>query len=449
MTEVAGSFRSDREESSLKAGAATCDITNELGTVIQGATVGGVAQFVRDPLEANALYVAQDTTSLLLVSCDFGGLEPRWTVAAREAMAAACGVPARSILIGSTHTGGPSIIPSNYRKAIDETYLTRVVEWLTDLARRAVEASTSAVVRYGQGQARIGYNRRCCWADGTHSMFGDTSREDFVGLEGPDDPTHTAIGIETAEGTPVAVLHANTAHPCTFYGADFYSADYPGTARAYLRDALGDVPVLFFNGAQGDICTEDITVAGPRESAERKLSRLAHLLAGETLRLLHESPAHATLELRHGFVDLDTAVRLPTRERLEWAAGILARVDAGEELVGMDIALAHGATLLMKRFGENPTDTLPVHTIRLGELALVSEPCELFCQYGLELRRRSPASMTALLGLTDGYHGYCPTPAAIRGGGYSGEPIYWTRFPADTGDRIVDAAGCLLHELWR
>jgi neutral ceramidase len=179
----------------MECGSSSTIITNELGTVIQGATVGGVAESVRDPLEANALYLSQGQTSVMLVSCDFGGLEPRWTVMAREAMAAACGVPARSILIGSTHTGGPSIIPTNYRKAVDEAYLDRVVAWLTDLARRAVEAAAPAVVRYGQGRARIGYNRRCCWADGTHTMNGDTSREDFMGMEGPDDPTHTFIGI--------------------------------------------------------------------------------------------------------------------------------------------------------------------------------------------------------------------------------------------------------------
>ena len=312
----------------IRCGAAACDITNELGTVIQGATVGGVARSIRDPLQANALYLSREATSLLLVSCDLGGLEPRWTVPAREAMAEACGVPARSILIGSTHTGGPSIIPSNYRKAIDERYLGRLIDWLRDLAREAVESAQSAVMRYGQGTARIGYNRRCCWADGTHSMYGDTGRSDFMGLEGPTDPTHTVIGVETADGTPLAVLYANTAHPSTFYGADFYSADYPGTARAFLREVLGDIPVLFFNGAQGDICTEDITAPRTKESAESKLARLGHILAGETLRLLHESkPAPAPI-LRHAFMDMETEVRLPAPERLAWAEGILSRVDA-------------------------------------------------------------------------------------------------------------------------
>ncbi|MHC4885303.1 MAG: hypothetical protein ACYTGH_09490 [Planctomycetota bacterium] len=268
----------------LKAGSASIEITNDLGTDIQGATVGGKAGSIRDPLEANVLLLEEEGTSVLLVSCDLGGLEPSVNRRARRTAAEAAGIPERSVMIGATHTGGPSIIPTNYRKAVDEGYLDRLVGWISEAAERAAEAKQPVQLRIGQGETRIGYNRRYCFADGTHSMYGDAHREDFVGLEGPDDPTHTAIGVETAGGETIAVFHANTAHPCTFYGASFYSADYPGTARGYIREALGEIPVLFFNGCQGDICTE--MVKGNRESAERKLRRLGYQVAGETLRLL-------------------------------------------------------------------------------------------------------------------------------------------------------------------
>jgi len=434
----------------LQIGAATCDITNELGTDIQGATVGGKARYIRDPLEANALYVGDDTTVILLLSCDLGGLEPPVNHAAREAVAEACGIPSRSVLIGATHTGGPSVIPTNYRKAVDDAYLARLVGWLADAARRAVASAAPGVLRYGQGSARVGYNRRCCWADGSHTMSGDTSRGDFTGLEGPDDPTHTVLMAEDGRGRVQGLVHANTAHPCTFYGADFYSADYPGAARAYLRRALGaGLPVLYFNGAQGDIATEHLLEPGRlRESADCKLARLGHLVAGETLRLVHEAAPLQDPILAHDFEDVEVAVRLPSPGRLAWAEEVLATVDAGEDPRGMDVAKAHGARLLQERFGAQPSDVLPVHVVRVGGLALIAEPCELYCQYGLEIRRRSPAEVTAILGLTDGYHGYCPTPEAIQGGGYSGEPIYWTRLAADAGGRLVDAACRLAHRVW-
>lgn len=426
------------------AGAATCDITNKLGTDIQGATCGGKAEYVRDPLEANALFLKTDETAILFVSCDFGGLEPHVTRTARASMAAAAGIPERNILIGATHTGGPSIIPTNYHKPMDTNYLDRLIVWLTDLAVRSVGSAMEARIRYGQGLARIGYNRRCCWADGTHSMFGDTHREDFVGLEGPDDPTHTAVGVESLDGNMLAVMHMNTGHPCTFYGASFYSADFPGTARALLRQALGDISVLFFNGAQGDICTSDIITRTP-ETTERTLLRIGALLAGETLRILHEQAPHSNVPISHAWADLEIPVRLPTSEHMAWALNVLKEADEGKEIDGMLLARAHGAALLQKTYGEAGCDVLPVHVVRIGHMSLTSVPCELFCHFGLEIRRRSNAPMTAILGLTDGYHGYCPTPAAIAGGGYSGEPIYWTRLANYAGDRLVDTACALIR----
>lgn len=57
--------------------------------------------------------------------------------------------------------------------------------------------------------------------------------------------------------------------------------------------------------------------------------------------------------------------------------------------------------------------------------------------------------MTAVVGLADGSHGYCPTMAGIIGGGYSGEPIFWTRLAENAGYKLVDEACRMLHALWR
>ena len=85
--------------------------------------VGGIAKYVRDELEANALYISNEKDAVLLISCDLGGLEPDFTIPAREAIAYATGLGARQIIIGATHTGGPSVIPTNYLKKVDFEYL--------------------------------------------------------------------------------------------------------------------------------------------------------------------------------------------------------------------------------------------------------------------------------------------------------------------------------------
>ena len=435
----------------INVGAAWQQINNELGTHIQGASVNQRAKSIRDDLEANVLFLGTSDDAVLLVSCDVGALQTEFATPIREAIALACGLPARKIIIAGTHThSGPSVISTNPLKPIDTAYLERLQGWLVGLACEAVQGARPGRVGWGLGAARIGYNRRCCWADGSHSMHGDTSREDFIGLEGPDDPSQLAIFAEDLDGKLVGVFHNNTAHPTCFYGADFYSADFPGEARRHLRGVLGPLPIVFFNGAFGDISIE--SQLAPRrggETREQKMTRAGLLLAGETLRLLHEAEFHDNPVLAHRHEDLEIAVRLPAADRLAWARETLAQLAANEEVKPRDRMFAHGIALLQDSFGENPVDIVPVHGVRLGQVALATQPCELYCQFGLDLKRRSPTPYTAVCGVADGYSGYCPTTAGIMGGGYSGEPFHWARLSAEAGSRIADGASRLLHQLWQ
>ncbi len=432
----------------MQAGAASVVINNELGTAIQGASVNQVVKSIRDDLEANALCLADGELQVLLVSCDLAGLEADFVQPAKTAIAAATGVPADNVVIAGTHThAGPSVIPTNYRKGIDEPYHERLGDWLLDVSKRAVDALAPAELAVASGSAQIGYNRRVCWDDGRHTMHGDLNDPHATGLEGPDDPQHVALFARNQDGKMIAVLHQNTSHPTCFYGADFLSADFPGVARAFLRDAMGAIPILYLNGAFGDISIEH---QGFRhnESKEQKVRRAAHLVAGETLRLWHQAEFRDELVFDHARAGLAVPVRLPDSERLREARALLARVDAGEEIGAWEIMNAHGPVLLQERFGDDPVDHLNLHAIRLGDAAFVTQPCELYCSCGLDIKRRSPAGCTSVVGIADGYSGYCPTPGAIRGGGYSADPYYWARLVPEAGDMIVDCAAGLLKQLW-
>lgn len=178
------------------------------------------------------------------------------------------------------------------------------------------------------------------------------------------------------------------------------------------------------------------------------MREIGALLAAETLRLLRATDPVASPILRHAYTDLPIAVRLPNAEQLRRAEEIAA---LGEEKAGRgEFVLAVCGTLRLQReFGENPVDTLAVHALRVGDLAIATNPCELYCQFGLDIKRRSPAPVTMVAQLSDGFSGYCPTVYGVLGGGYSGDPTYWTRLEIAAGYRIVDASARLLHRLWR
>ncbi len=442
----------------MQAGAATIVITPTLGSFIQGAGKPEQrAESVHDELEANALYLAgdgagADAAAVLLVSCDLVGMEPTFARRCGEAMAGAAGLEARQIIIGCSHThGGPVMIHSCYQKPIDQAYGDQLVQWLTALAQQARQAARPARLGWGMGHARLGYNRRVCYADGSHAMYRQAGRDQqFTGVEGPDDTRCLALAVVNEQNRVQAVLHQGTGHPAGSYGLPYFTADYPGVARRLVREALGPLPVLFFNGAQGDIamtCQTQRRVMP--ENATIQAIRFGSTLAGETLRLLHEMQLLDHVPLQHYCDELEVAVRLPSAEEVTRCEAVLARVRAGADIQGQELISAWGPYALMQQFGSHPRETLPFHTLRIGDLAISTEPFELFCQYQLDLKRRSPFASTAVFGLTGGCAGYVPTLAAQLGGGYSGSPLLWARHEPQVGQQYVDHAARRLHELWR
>jgi neutral ceramidase len=86
--------------------------------------------------------------------------------------------------------------------------------------------------------------------------------------------------------------------------------------------------------------------------------------------------------------------------------------------------------------------------LRIGEAALCANPAERFVEFGLAIRARSPAQVTLIAGLTDGYAGYVPTRRAFARGGYETWPALSSQLAVDAGERIVAATTELLASVF-
>ena len=435
----------------MKAGTARQVINNELGTHIQAAGHLKMVEYIRDDLEASALWLESGDCGILFLTCDIAGLELDYAQQILPDLAEAAGVPKESILIGASHThSGPSVLgPTNPDKPLDHAYLDRLRGWLCGIARDAVSSAEPVRVAWGRGEAEIGYNRRVCLADGSHQMHGNPMDPNATGLEGSNDPQHTALFVKDRDGKLKAILYNNTAHPINFYGRDFLSADYPGLARSFLRDVLGDLSVLFFNGTIGDISIVDEFWKGRSpETAEQKVARAAHLVTGETLRLLQHADFQDELKMGHMRMLLDVGLRELPEERLEWAKQVMADYRSGKPGgPGLTVPTAHMTLLLHERFGDKQTEAVDLHAGHVGGLAFVSVPCEIFCHFGLQVKRRSPFPTTAVFGITNGDMGYCPTLEGAMGGSWEGTVALTSRWEERAGYRIVDEWCRMLHQL--
>ncbi|HJN19203.1 MAG TPA: hypothetical protein QGH10_27165 [Armatimonadota bacterium] len=431
------------------AGSATRIINCQIGDDLAGQLHRRFCTRIRDDLEANFFYLSDGEESVLLVNLDLAGLF-EWSCA-REmtaAMSASSGVADRNIIITSTHThAAPDTLGLLFDSPKNEMYVAALKDWLADGASEAVANARPARVGWGMGEAHVGFNRRLCWADGTHSMYGDSTRPDFIGLEGPDDPSHSVLFAGDGAG-PIAILQANCCHSTCVESSDFASADFPGEARRLLREELQqDVPVLYLQGASGDISPRDMMRPPAPYDGEARMREIGPLMATETRRLMDAAELVDDPILRHVHDDISVDVRLPTEEAVRHAEAMEA---AGEESAprGEYILQVSGALRLHRAFNDDPVDTLAIHALRIGDLGIVTNPCELYCQFGLDIKRRSPAPLTMVGQLADGFSGYCPTTGALMGGGYSADPTYWARLETAAGDRIVDASSRLLHQLW-
>jgi neutral ceramidase len=85
--------------------------------------------------------------------------------------------------------------------------------------------------------------------------------------------------------------------------------------------------------------------------------------------------------------------------------------------------------------------------IRIGDVAVVGLPSEVFCELGLEVKRRSPARRTLVCELANDWFGYLPTREAFGQGGY--EPSTGsTEYVPGTGEKLAEAAVAALHGLF-
>jgi len=135
-------------------------------------------------------------------------------------------------------------------------------------------------------------------------------------------------------------------------------------------------------------------------------------------------------------------------------AQALARYKAGKDktdkLSGPEYIRWCVSRTMLERYAHQKKDPYykaELHMLRLGDLAIATNPFELFVDYGLRIKTRSPAVQTCVVQLTSGGGGYLPTPRAVRGGSYSARIDDGFVGP-EGGTVLVNETSRILKEMW-
>ena len=325
-----------------------------------------------------------------------------------------------------------------------------VAEKVALAAKRAWVNRAEAMYANEFGRAPVGMCRRACYDDGSAKMWGDTNTANFVALEGGNDSGIELLYTFDREKKLTGVVANLTCPAQILEQRSFISADFWGRTKALLREKLGQhIFLLGLCGAAGDQCPRDLVrwvdpetpiddpnVKRPyliKRKADPSMydisgcNRAGKRIANEILSVYEEiTDWQAEPVFVHKAIELNLPLRKATEtEYREAVRQIEYYVEKNREKAQFDFednARMHvyAGTILRYR-QQQYTETFPIeyHVIRLGDIAITTNPFELFLDYGNRIKARSYAQQTFIVQLCCGCDGYLPTEKAEQGGHYS------------------------------
>jgi hypothetical protein len=439
------------ESSPLRAGAATSNITPELGTLVVGGFAPYPAQHVHDELSVRCLVLDDGQTKLALVVCDLLGLHRSVSVEARRLIQEAMGIPPQNVFISATHThsAGTALGKSRYvNEQVLDDYQRFVARRIADGVRCAGNLLRPAEIAFGTVDVpEQVHNRRWRMRAGSvpPNPFGKidlvstnppVASPDLIEPAGPVDPAVSILALREPGGRLISVYCAYSLHYVGGTGPAHISADYFGMFCEALQRMQpdGDPPcvALLANGTSGDINNIDRRTQRPGRQPYQQMCEVAEDLAQKVQGTLGTLSWQDRAPLAARFRELPIAWRAIEPELLTWAADVEARapqVPGGNIPVGAKWATTPefvqrlsyaGRVQLLAQTTE--LAQVPLQVLRIGDVVIGTSPCETFAEIGLEFKRRGPFRNAFLVSLAHGYIGYLPTPRHFALGGYETWP---------------------------
>jgi len=469
------------KENEFLIGWATEDITPAGPASLFGQYYERISTHVESPLTvtAFALESADGQEQALMISMDLIWCTTALQDALRKRVAVRIpSLDATKLFLFATHTH------SAPEPVVTGEYGQLLLEKMEQAAATAWACRKPAGISRSLGYAVVGHNRRVQYADGTTEMYGDTSRPDFIGIEGPSDSSVDMLFCWDSSRRLTGIV-INVPCPSQVTEAKYYvSADYWSEVRKRLKHQLGEhIFVLAQCAAAGDISPRDLP-RGYRGGEPNMWDVPGIVEIGRRLSatvLGHYEAARETIitkmVFRHTVAYIDIPLRTVSREEYDDAVKEVAEIRSREpedshspdtawnrflhemkanekirdygpwDNKKTDYGIIRKKEIALKQYEdrERKPYRAELHILRLGDVAMATNPFELFADYGFAIRGRSKAVQTFLVQLSCDYADYLPTERALKGGGYSAMA---TLIGHDGGALLVKETVERINALW-
>lgn len=396
----------------LMLGVARADVTPEVGCNLMGYYPDLISEAVNDNLTVTSFVFSCGKTKAAMISVTVCVLDEGACNDLREEISKTCGIPYENILISAIHThSGPITVDmpgwGEYNKDYCENTL---FPCLIEATKEASENQVAVKMGVGSGNSYVGVNRR---------QFNEENQIVLGQCEwGPFNPEMTVIAFRDENNTPVANMIHYGCH-ATGAGSNVeISRDWPGVMIDRLETESGAI-TAFFNGPEGDV--------GPRLSNGRTTGwkwiqhamEIGALAAYDAVNIYRGIKTYhdADLSCSARNLEMKLAERLPedyVKQKLEELKDIERRNHFGQEVDYYERV----AKSYEEGYVEKDSMEVPQVAIKIGDVAFVGFPYELFSEIGMRINKMSSIGSVLSLACTNGSKGYFPTESQIPLGGY-------------------------------
>ena len=460
------------QEHRLLIGWNSKSITPERPVVLTGQGHARVSKSVRDPIMATALAIeAEDekgaNEQAIMVSCDLLGIRSGVQDALRELVEPKLpGFDVSKLFLNATHTHtGPEtaegMYPAQGEGVMTPTeYSDLLLDRLSDAVVEAWEGRKPGGVSWALGHAVVGHNRRAVYFNGSAQMYGSTNREDFDRVEGYEDHSVDMLFLWDQEEKLTGIV-INLACSSQVTEHEYYvSADYWHEVRTELRKRYSeDLFILAQCSAGGDQSPHFLFYGRAEENmrkrkgvSEREEIAIKIADAVDYVFDLARDDIRTSPPFRHITQKISLPARMVNeaevkRARLQYDRLMKEQPFDEKSPKSRDLRRNRNVINKYENQKEGRFHQMELHVIRLGDIAIATNPFELFLDFGLRIKARSKALQTFVVQLACSYDRYLPTVRAVAAGGYGAEAVNNIVGP-EGGHVLVNQTVKLIDEMW-
>ncbi len=412
----------------IKAGVAKVDITPPVGVELcgYGLYLKRRSTYIRDRLYSKALVLSDDVRRVAIVANDLIGVNKETTEAVRKMVTRETGIPGDHILLTCTHTHhGPATVPLYGCGEIDYDYLNLLPKYIAGAVKMANANLRDAKI--GAGKGRL-----------------DNISRNRVEKGGPIDPEVGVIRVDDIQDKPLALLINFSCHPVVMPVNTLISSDFPGRATSIVETVKKGVTGMFLQGACGDI--------NPVLTHTENLEQPGVSLAAEALRVGEQIQTTGEARIAAKTMKVKLPLSVPTAEEVKKVLNeYKSKLDSKEQKRGKLYCEWAENALKKLETGQEPWTETEIQAIQMDDMVLAASPSEMFVEFCLEIKKRSPHKNTLIVGYANDFVGYIPDKEDYERKGYAAAmvPIITGHFPftPNVGKILTNAMVDLIKQL--